>query len=102
MTVYVDLKTIKKNKNIAKMWSMFDFKIPQKTKGYDDVYLSSKQQVEYNCQEETSNILAYSSFSENMGYGNVVYTNNTNYKNDTPIAPDTIMENIFKIACNKK
>ena len=99
LTVYVDLATIRKSGNIAKMWSMFDYKTIQGT-GDGKQYLSVKRQDEYDCKEETFGLLTFTEFYENMGKGNPIYSNSAP-ANKSPIEPGSLGETKWKLACAK-
>jgi hypothetical protein len=99
-TTYVDGATIRRNGNLAKMWPLIDYKTVKKS-NYDS-YLSSKMQMEYDCKEEKSRMLALSWFSGQMGNGTVVYNNGAVEGKWSPISPDSIGEELWKIACGKR
>ena len=96
---YVDKGTIRRNGNFVKMWDMSDYKTVQTVAG--DSHLSSKDQQEYDCKEEKVRLLAFTNFSGQMGSGKAVYANIDGGK-WSPIAPGSIGELLWKIACGKK
>ena len=98
-TIYADLATIRKSGSIVKMWTMSDYNIVQKSSNGKQ-YLSAKTQDEYDCKEETSGILAFTTFSENMGNGNPI-SSDSGPANKKPISPESLIEAIWKIACAK-
>jgi len=95
---YADPDTIRRKENLVKMWELIDFKTAQTGRGLS--YLSAKFQVEYDCAEERHRLLAFLQHSNNMGRGNVVHSDSTEY-NWEPIAPDTIGLRMWKFACKK-
>ena len=96
---YVDLMTIRKHGNEAKIWSLMDHKNIQSigTKKF----LSVKVQFKYDCENETSRILFMSFSSGNMGSGDATHSVNQ-ADSETPIIPNSIDEQRSKIACGKK
>jgi hypothetical protein len=98
LSVYVNFSSIRKNGNKVKMWALYDYKTIKNTGPKS--YLSSTAQSEYDCSEETSGNIAVVDYESNMGNGLVVYSTNLNYES-TPIAPDSVGEVLFKIACDK-
>jgi len=98
-TVYTDKSATQKKGNIAKMWSLFDFNAPRKTKGFR--YSSYKQLVEYDCKKEQSRVIGYSLHSKNMGAGGAIYKN-SKAGNWMAVRPNSVAENLWEIACGKK
>jgi hypothetical protein len=96
---YTDRTTIRRNGNFVKMWELRDYKAVQKSNFGS--FLSAKVQQEYDCREEKSRLLAFTWFSEQMGNGTVVYSDNDPYK-WSPIQPESMNEALWKIACGKK
>jgi hypothetical protein len=98
-TVYVDPDTIRSKGNLVKMLSLIDYKTIQIIAG--DSLLSIQRQNEYDCAEERTRMLAFTWFSGNMGSGQVVHSDSDEDK-WKPVAPDTVAEALWKIACDKK
>ena len=98
---YVDRATIRRNGNFVKMWSLADNETVQ-TDADGDSYLSSKSQQEYDCKEEKKRLLAFTWFDGKMGNGKVVYFNGNARGEWSPIAPGSIGEILWKIACGKR
>jgi len=99
MTVYVDPATIRRTRNLVKMWQFYDYKTVQTVGGIG--FLTVKEQWEFDCAEERRRVLALTEFSGNMGSGTVVYTNSEVGKWQ-PVAPSSIGQLLWKFACGKK
>lgn len=100
-TVYADLQTIHKKGSKVKMWTLFDYKKERKF-GDHKKYLSARNIDEFDCVDKISKSLAGSSaFSDNMGYGEIIYTDMTQ-SNTMEIPPGSIIETFFKVACGKR
>jgi len=100
LTVYVDFDAIRKTDNKVKMWSLWDYKIARKIAGEE--YSSTKTQWEYDCKEEQARLLAFSSFSGNMGNGNVKkISSDSSPSGWRPVAPGGVGESLLKIACGR-
>lgn len=97
--VYANPTTIRKVGSRVKMWDMTDLKSAQGDEG--ERYLSSKSQIEYDCKEERTRMLAFSTHSENMGGGKTVQTDADPDK-WKPVAPGSIGETLWKFACKKR
>ena len=69
LNVYVDYATIRRNGDKVKMWRLYDYKTVQT--GIRREWLSDITQQEFDCQNESSKILATSWYSRNMGNGEV-------------------------------
>ena len=96
---YVDRTTIRRNGNFVKMWDLLDYK-KAKVIGGESTFSSLAQQ-EYDCKEEKSRRLALTNFSGQMGSGAVNYTDSDTGKWN-PVAPGSVAEVLWKIACGKK
>jgi len=99
MTVYVDLDTIRRNGNLAKMWQLFDYKTVQTVAG--DSLLSMKRCNAYDCTEARTRALGYTWFSGHMGSGNVVYST-TEVQQWEPVVSRSINQALWKVACSKQ
>ena len=66
-----------------------------------NLYLSSKEQIQFDCAEERVRLLALSLFSGNMGSGNVVHTDSYETKWEL-IQPRSINRVMWKFACTKQ
>ncbi|MDD5300227.1 MAG: hypothetical protein PHD65_07010 [Gallionella sp.] len=100
-TAYADANTEAtiKNGDKVKMWKMYDYKSSQEVSGYK--FLSSEFQNEYDCKEGQSRILANTTYSINMGVGEVIFAQSDTGKWQSVI-PDSIDEAMWKFACRKK
>lgn len=98
-TIYTNIASIRKVGDKVKMWDLKDNNTIQ-TSGADK-YLSSKTFIEYDCKEEQSRVLSFSLFSENMGGGNVLYSD-SDVHNWVPVQPDSVGEVLWKVACSKQ
>jgi hypothetical protein len=78
------------------MWHLHDFKRAQVVAGM--AYLSSKNQVEYDCKHQRRRTLYFSWNSENMGAGKAIYRRDepSEWK---PVVPGTIAAILLKLAC---
>ena len=71
-TEYFELESIKKIDNIVFVWSMYDYKKPQK-KGN----LSTKYYSKYDCKEKRYQVISIINYKTNMGRGrDFTYTKN--------------------------
>ena len=99
-SAYADFSTIRKSGDRVKMWNLYDLKVAGR--GDDDRrFLSTSAQFEYDCKEETSNLLAFIEYSKNMGDGEVIYTAGNSHTGPRPVAPGSLMATLFKTACGK-
>ena len=99
ITLYVDRATIRRSGNFVKMWSLFDSKKAEVFAG--KVFLSRRTQDEYDCKEERRRFLAFTTFSGQMLSGAVNY-NDSDTEKWVPVAPGSIGETQWKIACGKE
>ena len=99
LDVYIDKTTIRKRGNVAKMWELTDFKAPQKAAGGS--FLSSKSLKEYDCVEIRLRLLTLTSFSGNMGSGELIFNHQYDNRKWADIAPGSIGMDKWKAACKK-
>jgi len=99
-TFYVDVATIRRAGQLAKVWGLLDFTTVQ-TSGRGKLYLSRKAHWEYDCQEEKSRILALHRYSGHMSNGTILDSATVPSK-WTPVTPESVDGAIWKFACGKK
>ncbi len=80
-TIYVNPDTIRrKGDHQVKVWALTDFTTLQTVAGHS--FLSSREQIEFDCAEELERELAMTWFSEHMGNGNGCGTTQTKPNGD--------------------
>lgn len=92
--IYVDPTTVKKNKHIVKMWEVLNYKVP--IAGINSV----RALAEYDCNDETTKILATFGYSEMFGKGKIIASNNES-SSSYPIPPDSTPKLAWDVACRK-
>ena len=97
---YTNPSTIRKSGNKVKIWSLIDYNLVQEISA-NTKFLSQKSQQEYDCKEEQRRTLYFSWHSENMGKGDVIYTDNKPDNEWSPIPPESTDEILWKFACGK-
>ncbi len=80
-----------------KIWRLYDFKSTREVDTYK--FLSSKIQMQIDCQKEESRRLYIALYSENMGRGDVVGTFNMPYTWE-PIIPETVNQTLWSVVCS--
>ena len=98
-TIYVDTDTIRHKGDVVKWWELADYMTVQTGAGFS--YLSSKGQHEYDCAEERTRMIAFTWFSGHMGTGTTV-ANSEHEFNWQPVAPHSLGQALWKLACGKK
>jgi hypothetical protein len=100
--IYVDVNTIRREGNLAKMWYLSDLHKADTTANGKQ-YKSTKMQDEYDCKEELHRTLYLSAHSENMGTGDTisVVSNPQIDKNWSPVPPKSVAKDMWNIACGK-
>lgn len=98
-TVYVDPAMRWGDNNTAKLWALSDFKVAQRRNDRGP-FKSQKVEYEYDCKQAQSRLLYFTSHSESMAEGEVVDFNVV--PGDwAPVAPNSRLEELWKIACGK-
>lgn len=95
---FINKASIHKNGNIAKMWSFYDFKSPQKANRV--TYLSKLMVEKYDCVEGKLNGLSTTIYAKNKQKGEIVRFDHNN-KSWELISPGSLGEKKWKTACGK-
>jgi len=93
--VYADTEVVR-NGNIAKMWSLLDYKDYQRM--VEVGYFSQKTQVEYDCSERKASGLSVALHADHMGAGKTVYTDESPREWE-PVPADPVQQSLWKAAC---
>jgi hypothetical protein len=96
---YGDPSSIRREGDIVKMWSMFDYKNPQPGIA-GKPYLSTKRQFEYDCKQGRARALAVSSYAAHDGKGVALASASVKY-DWSPVVPESADEYLLKFACKK-
>ena len=100
-TVYFDPSTIERDRDIAKMWALYDSKSAQPAVG--KAYLSRKVQTEYNCAQDMRRMVRVIEYSGNMGRGEVVYMTSSLFSTtEWKPAYAGVGHTLLKVACGAK
>lgn len=100
LTTYVDLNTVRRSGNLAKIWSLQDYVSPIAWTS-DTSYLSSLLRREFHCSDERGRTLDYIWHTGSMGGGPTVATDSTAGQWSS-VPPGSIEERMFKAACGIK
>ena len=98
-TLYVDPSTIRGADNRAKMWALNDYKVTQRVDEHEP-FKSEKTEYEYDCKEQQSRLLYFTSHTGNMAEGEVVDYNIVPGE-WTRFPPGSALDVLWKIACGK-
>ena len=98
-TVYVDPDTRLPKGKLVKIWILYNFTRVRTVA--DESYFSNKAYEEYDCAQVRHRTLVDMRFSSTMGFGNVVYNKSSQGK-WLPVAPQSINEALWKVACGKE
>jgi hypothetical protein len=98
-TAYVDSATIRRQGNKVKILSLIDFRASRPISG--NAYWSRKEQYEFDCKEERSQMLSTTFHAGHMGEGDVIATTDGS-GNGQSISPGSIAESLWQFACGKR
>lgn len=96
-SIYADPATIQKVGNRVKMWVLFDYR--KATLDAGDRIMSIRKHEEYDCKETQVRLLYISKHSGRFTEGKMVYLNDIPNNEWVPVAPDSILEDLWKYAC---
>ena len=97
-TAYLETDSISRKGNVVTLWTLFDYMTIQSIVG--GPWLSSKTRWQYDCLEETVQLLGYMTFTGNMGSGEAVYSNSEQSRWE-PVTPDSIDQKVWNIVCTQ-
>lgn len=100
MTVYADPSSIIKRGHLAKMKTLLDFKTVQNGDS-DSAFLSSRDRSEFDCRQKRRRTIFFANHTENMGGGSVNFSSSTATPWE-PVAPRSVSEAIWKLACGSQ
>ena len=96
---YADPSSIRRDGDIVKMWSMFDYAKPQPGLPGKQ-YQSTRRQYEYDCKQARARPLAVSSHAAREGKGEALASVSVKYE-WRAVATDSADEYLLKFACKK-
>lgn len=99
LKIYADQSSIRKTENSVRMSVIYDYSTIKENAG--DKYLSQKQLTEHDCKDKRSRIITVTMFSGIMLTGDVVFTIEAPFS-WADVAPNTIGESTWKLACGEK
>jgi len=95
-TYYADPTTIRQSGDKVKMWILTDYK--ESSNVNEEKILSDKSIEEFNCKKDEFRGISFYAFSENMGKGNVVFSDHIK-EEWWPIPPSSRVSILLKYAC---
>ncbi len=97
---YLDQSSVQRNDNLVRVYQLTDFATAQ---WVDErtVVGSIRSQVEYDCNEPRARTLALEAYSEQMGEGRLVASEQKPDAGWESMAPGGIGENTRKLVCRK-
>lgn len=99
--VYLDPQSIQKNANFVQLWQLMDFTFAQRV-DTQTVVGSIRNLVEYDCSQPRFRILAGEAYSEQMGYGQKVATDQLPDPQWEGVDPVSTSGKIRQIACEQR
>ncbi len=94
---YGDPSSIRREGDLVKMWSMFDYKNPQ-TGIPGKTFYSTRRQFEYDCKNAKARALAVASHAAHQGKGDALASASVKY-NWSPVVADSADDYLLKFAC---
>lgn len=100
--VYADPSTLRKENNMVKMSILLDSNTAEGFDANGKVFRSIQEQKEFDCKERKERVLYATAYSGNVGKGKVISSGKPtreSTRNWNLVSPDTLEENLWKIAC---
>jgi hypothetical protein len=101
VTYYLDFQSFNKQGQNVTVWELMNFETPQVLNAAKGKYLSSKLQIEFDCNKMQSRILSFYMYAGMMGSEDIVYSANFPSSPWEPVLPDTIEKELWSSACVK-
>jgi hypothetical protein len=98
LAVYVDLETISKAGDFAKMWGLYDFSIPKLLRGEGE-YRSIKFQGEFDCGQKRLRVLSLAWYAANKSTGEPIASTGVDIQ-WTPVSSGSVDEAVWEAACS--
>lgn len=99
LRIYLADSEIRRNGDIAQMWQMYDYVIAQWI-GNRVIY-SVRNLVEYDCAGKRSRTIAGAAYSEQMGRGTVVASEEAGNAEWAEVPAGGSQETMWQVACGK-
>ncbi len=98
--VYFDQATIEKNKNIAKILTLYDSKNPQVIDLATSI--SQVKLLEFNCKKKTYHLTRLQVYASHMATGEKVLDQQYSSKTWKEVPPKSMLNSALKKACSTK
>lgn len=99
--IYLDPQLIRKDGDLAQLWQLMDFTVAQWTDAQTVVW-SIKTLIEYDCTAMRSRTLAGEAYSEQMGGGRMMGSEQVADAPWESVDPGSTRDKVRQIACAKK
>lgn len=96
---YADPSSVRRDGDLARMWSMFDYKKPQPGIA-GKPYLSTRRHYDYDCKQGRARPLAVSSHAAQQGKGEALASASVKYDWHR-VVPESADDYLLKFACKK-
>ena len=98
-SVSIDTETIRRTGNEAKIWTLYNYKAPERLLN-GKRFLSTKVLEVVNCREQTSYSASSEDYTGAYGQGDTISSANfIAYQDEVPVVPGSISDDIAKHAC---
>jgi hypothetical protein len=98
--VFADIHSVRRTGDTARMRDTTTFKIPQVLEGQR--YSSEVAVSEYDCRNRRWRGLEYAFYSDDLGQGEVVYADDGVRGSWSAVAPGSVPEALWKLACGRQ
>jgi len=97
-TMFLDAKTIKKNGDLVSVETLMNFPLGASSDDKKFSYKSSRTIEEFNCKTNQSRTIAFTWYSETMGNGKKVYSDNHSYEFNK-VVPSSLFDAVKRKVC---
>lgn len=98
--IYADRTSVRRVGKFAKMWSLANLEKPESLD--HGPFRSMTMQHEFDCEDEQERTLFVTMYSGAMAAGRVVATGAPSDSRWKPVAPQTMAQMLWKVACDRE
>lgn len=102
LVAYLDANTIRREGAMVRMWGLDDYKKPQNDLENKKPYRSVRAHWVFDCSKRLSDVVAAFYHADAMGEGDVVDSGAPTERSWDKVAPGSVGELMYKVACQAR
>lgn len=102
LVAYLDANTIRREGAMVRIWALDDYKKPQTDLEHKKPYRSVRAHWVFDCSKRLSDVVAAFYHADAMGEGDVVESGAPAERSWDKVAPGSVGELMYKVACQAR